>query len=111
MNGTIVFGIILILLGCLITKAGFHELQADRAKKQQEATMVAKGMPPGYTLVCKDGKYRASTGRILLSPYSKRDELTRENAILRAWGQYEYELNRKGKPPEIETSEGWEQCE
>lgn len=111
MNGSIVFGIILILLGCLVAKVGFNELHADKAEKQREATMVAKGMPPGYTLVCKDGKYRARTGRILLDPYHKRDELTRENAILRAWGQYEYELNLKGKPPEPETSEGWENCE
>lgn len=78
-----------------------EQREAEQAKRNAE--LVAKGMPPGWELVCdKDGNHRAARSdgmgytpwgerfRLIAIPYSDQDN-SKESAIIRAWKQYEYE--------------------
>lgn len=105
-----------------------EQREAEQAKRNAE--FVAKGMPPGWELVCdKDGNHRAarttSIGvtpwgeryRLIADPYNDQDN-SKESAIIRAWQQYEFE-NKPSPDDDIitqyqkEVSEAakWQPCE
>ena len=65
-------------------------------EKAYDEHTIRKGMPPGYYLeVSNQGHHRACSA-IGLPLLSSSDEMTKAQAIRRAWREYEYEQSLDG---------------